>query len=202
MQVLTLDQSALDIHAKRLAELVESNSSVVFDALVGVRRGGSLVCDAFCRHFPKNRYRSRYDIALQRPSTKHKGKLISKILQLLPIPVLNLMRIAEAKMLSFHRKVQASSAAVSIEMPEELKKMLNETAQAKILIIDDAVDSGYTLSAIANTLMKTAPEAEIKTAVITETTDQPRIRADFSLYHNRTLIRFPWSNDYKKNSKE
>ena len=38
----------------------------------------------------------------------------------------------------------------------------------------------------------------IKIAVITVTTPHPIIDADFYLYHNRVLVRFPWSNDVKK----
>ena len=66
-----------------------------------------------------------------------------------------------------------------------------------ILVIDDAIDSGDTLSAIASTLRHRNPEATVCIAVMTETTADPCIRANYALYRNRTLIRFPWSNDYK-----
>ena len=83
-------------------------------------------------------------------------------------------------------------------MPDGLKKMLSEKENKKILIIDDAIDSGDTLSAIVETLKKTNPKAKVATAVLTETTKNPAIRADYTLYRNQTLIRFPWSNDYRK----
>ena len=69
----------------------------------------------------------------------------------------------------------------------------------EILVIDDAIDSGDTLAAIVKTLRQTNPYVSVSIAVITETTRRPRIRANYTLYRNRTLIRFPWSNDYKKN---
>ena len=73
------------------------------------------------------------------------------------------------------------------------------TTLPKILVIDDAIDSGDTLFAIATTLKDMNPDARIDIAVMTETTRHPRIRANYTLYRNRTLIRFPWSNDYKDN---
>ncbi len=84
-----------------------------------------------------------------------------------------------------------------IEVPEGLERLLREEKTPNILIIDDAIDSGDTLFAIAETLKKANGKATLRIAVMTETTEQPRIRADYSLYRNKTLIRFPWSNDYK-----
>lgn len=42
----------------------------------------------------------------------------------------------------------------------------------------------------------------IKIAVITVTTPHPIIDADFYLYHNRVLVRFPWSNDVKRKMRQ
>ena len=67
-----------------------------------------------------------------------------------------------------------------------------------ILIVDDACDSGSTLRAVMDAVRKISPErVVIKTAVITTTTYRPVVSPDFSLYRNRTLIRFPWSKDMK-----
>ncbi|MDE6021873.1 MAG: hypothetical protein K2G13_00060, partial [Muribaculaceae bacterium] len=198
MQVITLDETALDFHASRLAKLVEENASGFFDALVAVHRGGSFVCDAFCRHFPRHRYGNRHDVTLQRASTKRKGNKTGRWLKHLPTPLLDLMRMAESRILSFRHKMKHPSPSPDIEMPEGLKDLLETTSRPKILVIDDAIDSGDTLYAILYTLKKTNRDAEVETAVITETTCHARIGANYSLYHNRTLIRFPWSNDYKK----
>ncbi len=202
MQVLTLDPNAFERHAAQLAELVELGVSAKFDAIVAVRRGGSYVCDSFCHYFPKENYNDRYDVALQRPSTKRKNGIVSKVLKLLPYPILDLMRMAESKVLAWKRLTindQRSKVAIpAIEMPEGLAETLREEKIPKILIIDDAIDSGDTLFAIAETLKKANSNATLSIAVMTETTEQPRIRADYSLYRNKTLIRFPWSNDYKR----
>lgn len=197
MQVLTLDPAAFDHHAAKLAKIVEEESTDRFDAIVAVRRGGSFVCDAFCRYFPTSRYEARYDVTLQRPSTKRKTGTLSLILKRFPLSVLNLMRMAESLMLNFRRKIKRHEKTPSVEMPEGLTRILKEIETPKILFIDDAIDSGDTLFAITETLRKSNEKAIVRIAVMTETTRQPRIRADYSLYRNKTLIRFPWSNDYK-----
>ncbi len=202
MQVLTLDPAAFEQHSARLAEAVAAGDAPQkFDAIVAVRRGGSYVCDSFCQYFPKENYKARYDVALQRPSTKRKNGILSQVLKRLPYPILDLMRMAESKVLSWKRLTindQRSKVAIpEIEVPEGLERLLREEKTPNILIIDDAIDSGDTLFAIAETLRKVNSQTRLRIAVMTETTIKPRIRADYSLYRNKTLIRFPWSNDYK-----
>lgn len=195
MQVLTLDTVAFDQHAAQLAQIIEKD--LHFDALVGIRRGGTFVCDALCKHFPKERYGSRYDVALQRPSTKKKNGTISKILKHLPTNILDIMRMTESKILAFHRKIKGTPATPKVNIPTGLETILKTVDIPKILIIDDAIDSGDTLFAISKTLKELNPNVIIRIAVITVTTLTPRIDANYALYRNRTLIRFPWSNDYK-----
>lgn len=197
MQVITLNPQAFEEHASRLAEAVADCGEDRYDAIVGIRRGGSIVCDAFLRHFPTDKAGERFDISLQRPSTKHKGGNLNRLLKHLPYSLLNGMRMAEAYVLAAHRKIKGPSHTPDVEMEEGLKKILATNDKARILVIDDAIDSGDTLWAIVDTLRKTNPEATVETAVMTETTLHPRIRSTYTLYRNRTLIRFPWSNDYK-----
>ena len=199
MQVITLSPTELDKHAARLAEAVKTGSTCRFDAIVAVRRGGSLVCDAFCRHFPAGDYGVRFDVTLQRPSTQRKGGGMSRILKRLPVPILNAMRIMEAAILGILRNLKKNVPLPDVRIPEGLVTLLTGETGPAILLIDDAIDSGDTLSAIADAIKKTNPNTTIIIAVITETTVHPRIRANYTLYRNRTLIRFPWSNDYKGN---
>ena len=197
MQVVTLNAEELEAHAARLAWEVEESSSIRYDAIVAVRRGGSYVCDAFCRHFPKDRYGGRYDVSLQRPSTKLKERRTGKTLKRLPYPLLDAMRKIESEILALLRRIKGPAAAPQVEMPEGLVATLTLNALPKILLIDDAIDSGDTLRAITETLKKTNPDTETDIAVVTETTNRPCIRANYTLYRNRTLIRFPWASDYK-----
>jgi hypoxanthine phosphoribosyltransferase len=64
-----------------------------------------------------------------------------------------------------------------------------------LLIVDDAVDTGATLSQVIDAVRRHAPSgSRVRSAVITVTTDWPLIRPDFTLF-NRQLCRFPWSMD-------
>ncbi len=195
MQVLTLNKDTFEEHATQLAKIVESDlPSDGFDAIIGVMRGGAIVCDAFCRHFPSSAYRLRTDVMLQRPSTKRKNGTIAKILKIFPLRVLDFMRIAESRVLSLKRS-WTSKQPPAVSLSEELSNILKGLKPPKILIIDDAIDSGTTIYAIRQTLQVANPEVDVKVAVITVTTTAPRIKADYALYRNQTLIRFPWSND-------
>ncbi|MCM1489397.1 MAG: phosphoribosyltransferase domain-containing protein [Muribaculum sp.] len=184
------------MHSELLADAVAADG-LCFDAIVGVKRGGSVVCDAFCRHFPSSRYGLRTDVRKQRSSTKRKGGRVSAILKRLPYWMLDLMRIVESEVLSFRHRFSNYHPS-PVEIPEVLKRLLKTLKNPGILVIDDAIDSGDTLYAVVQTLKKVNPSVEVKVAVITVTTKSPRMVPDYYIYNNRTLIRFPWSNDFKK----
>lgn len=197
MRVLTLNEISLEEHARRLAGMVEKDSGFRPNAVVGVRRGGSVVCDAFCRHFPSSRYGLRCDVCKQRASTKRKSGKVSAILKRLPYGMLNIMRMAESALLSLTHR-QSSLKPASVEIPAELMQILKIQKNPEILIIDDAIDSGLTVCAVIDSLKKVNPDATVKVAVITVTTNSPLVNADYFIYNNRTLIRFPWSEDFKR----
>ena len=201
MQVLTLDNRTFEEKCRHLADMVRNGTAARYDAIVAVRRGGSYVCDAFCRFFPSSGYGDRYDVSLQRPSTKRKNGMLSRILKRLPLPVLDMMRMAESSILSLLHRMKADKATPGVELPEGLRRLLEDTETPEILVVDDAIDSGDTLFAIAESLRNTNPRLRLRIAVITVTTNNPRIRPDFALFSNRTLIRFPWSNDFKNQKK-
>ena len=64
-----------------------------------------------------------------------------------------------------------------------------------VLVVDDAVDSGATLRNVISALMDISPNNVIKTAALTVTRKSPIVMPDYYLYHDRTLMRFPWSED-------
>lgn len=198
MQVITLDPDGLQSHAARLATKVRHSHSAPFDAIVGIRCGGTHVCDALCRYMPKESFHTRFDINLQRPSTKKKTETIGKILIRLPRPILNIMRMAESKILEFSRRISSKRDQRHIAVPRDLTEMLKSIDSPEILIVDDAVDSGVTLKTVSDTLQGINPRTKITSAVITRTTSHPVFSPDFSLYADNTLIRFPWSKDYHR----
>ena len=152
MQVLTLDTNAFDRHAKQLSLMVTEGGVMKFDAVVAIRRGGSFVCDAFCRHFPKDRYGARYDVKLQRPSTKHKKGTGNKLLKCLPTIILNLMRMAESNLLSLKRIVNGPHPAPKVELPDGLVSILQNANNPYIVINDDAIPSSAPRWALVSAL--------------------------------------------------
>ena len=84
-----------------------------------------------------------------------------------------------------------------VELPADIDILLRQ-GEKNVLLVDDAIDTGATLKLIKDTLAERYPLAVIKIAVITVTSNHPLIDADYYLFHDRTLVRFPWSNDVKK----
>lgn len=196
MKVITLDEEGLDKASERLAGIVEADGRR-FDAIVAVKRGGSLVCDCFCRHFPQQNYGFRTDVLIQRPSTKKKNGKIGKILKKLPYWMLNLMRMVESRVYELHNRFPTPIPDVRVELPESLKELLQNVESPQILIVDDAIDSGSTIAVVENSVKKVNNGAGIRVAVITATTPTSRRKPEYYIFSDRTLIRFPWSNDYK-----
>lgn len=68
----------------------------------------------------------------------------------------------------------------------------------KILVVDDALDTGHTLKAVLNYLAANGFSMEnIKSAVLTTTGEAPLIKADYSLF-DQILCAFPWSYDSRQ----
>ena len=82
-------------------------------------------------------------------------------------------------------------------VPPELDAFLKSGGR-KILLTDDAIDSGATMMWVKNQFIEQYKDLEIKVAVITVTTPHPLVDADYALYRDRVLVRFPWSNDTKR----
>ena len=70
-------------------------------------------------------------------------------------------------------------------------------SHSKILIVDDAIDSGMTMSVVQQAILLFDSSATVKTAVIVKTLKYQFFKPDFFLF-NEVLIRFPWSKDYIK----
>ncbi len=130
----------------------------------------------------------------QRPFTKHKGKRVVKwILTRLPRKANNFLRHLEttARELKYLFSTSIESRAIDCN-----KETLNAIIAAeKIVVIDDAIDSGVSIKSIIDFISLNNPLAAVHVAVITTTFRNPAVSADVSLY-DRTIIRFPWAEDY------
>lgn len=184
MEVITLSHKAF------IEKCAELNSKLDFqpDMVVGILNGGGYVVKEF-------QYIDFELVKLQRDNWLKNHFLVKLILRALPYFVSDKLRKIESK------KAKQSIQAINLD---ELKQHvvdfkfdnISRGDIKNILIVDDAIDTGKTMFVIKNNLTKWFPNAKIKTAVISWTIENSIIIPDYSLFKN-TLVRFPWSKDYK-----
>ena len=183
-KVLTFNK---DIFLKHCLELQNSVSqSFSPDLIIGISSGGEYVANQMFPDIP------HINILLQRPGTKYKDKhsFLLRIIRNSPLWLRDFIRVCEAGLTIKSRTISSTEKVVFQEDALSGKK--------NILVVDDAIDSGKTLYSVVSELKKRARNARILTAVITTTTSNPLLQADYTLYNNHTLIRFPWSKDFKE----
>ena len=198
MKVITFDRDLFRAECRRLGELALS----AFDPelVVGIRSGGYVVAEAMLDHEPPQS-RRLLPITRRRSSSalKEKNGLARSVVKALPYAVTDRIRVLEHRMLTRRRGSQPPAPSRWEADPAEadaLASALGETPAARVLVVDDALDTGTTLKAVVELLQALAPASTVRSAVIVTTTADPVISADISL-HNRVLGRFPWSHDFK-----
>ena len=162
--------------------------------LVGVRTGGLAVAEAMVRAAAAAP--PVLPLTCRRPGTKLKSRLpgLKAVLSALPEPLLDAMRQAEHRLVSTRRK-HANPPSVDLEEAAAIGAWLAKTPCPRVLVADDAVDSGATLAAVLSVLRTVSPPAtELRTAAITVTLPDPVVEPDYTLYRG-VLCRFPWSFD-------
>jgi len=194
MKVINLLGQDFHLACERLASTVleRFDPDIVIGVLTGGGRVGREALPAF-----QSRCSCRYgEVRLQRGGTRIKKALrINTILRPLPECILNLMRMLEVTLLELKAKFIKPDRNGQLSLDEEIRRMLKAEGK-RVLLLDDTIDTGWTLKIVKDYLEANFPGNEIKTAVITTTHRHPVIKADFQLY-NRTLIRFPWAYDAK-----
>ncbi len=193
MRVLTYTQEEFDLECRRLREAVRSAFGS-WDVVIGIASGGVPVA----RNLLPDNGLQPLTVTLRRPATKMvKQPLLKRWLAALPRPVLDRLRIMESRLYALRdRRDTAPPAPVALN--EELRGSLLALEEKKgsplrILIADDAADSGTTIRRVRRALRELLPRADIATAVMTVTRQAADDAADYSLYRDGTLIRFPWS---------
>lgn len=185
MQVITYTPSLLQSAAECLSSQILRKGDCP-SYIVAIRQGGAEVGRLMKANFPMAEYE---EITLTRSFGVHKITL-QPVLQKLPVKIKDWLRILEIRVLDFlksRKKPQRYGSIVLSIVPK---------AGEMILLIDDAIDTGATIQKAKDEILRAYPEVLIKVAVITVTTDHPICNADYTLYHNHTLCRFPWSMDY------
>lgn len=187
MKVLTMNDDMLARACQRLERLVLRNGWKP-DAVVGIARGGAVVAQRMFVGVPH----AVADCHRQGTDVKDRHPRLMAIVRRSPLWVRNGLRMLESLMLGARREHKVTEPRLSDGAAEALANAVF------ILIVDDACDSGSTLRAVSEAVAKVcSAKVVIKSAVITTTTPRPVVNPDFSLYRNRTLIRFPWSKDTK-----
>lgn len=187
LKVKTLHKSDFEKQCQNLFSKIEMQPDVV----VGILNGGGFVLDEYKKNaLGKTEFTT---VKLQRDSTKgiKRKSLLQKCLKVLPNILLDGLRRLEHHR-SLNRKLN------KIQSDIEIKINLNPEKVNTILILDDALDSGVTIKSVVQYLQKQYLNSEIKTAVISWTNSESIITPDYYIFKN-TLVRFPWSLDYKTN---
>ena len=183
MKVINLFGHDFDYACNLLAQKVSElyNADLVIAVLTGGGYIGRVMMKNSCM---KAIYT---EVKLQRGSTKAKEvSHLKAVLQFLPECV---------ELLELKAKFVKPNRYGTLSFPEDIASILQE-GNRKILLVDDCIDTGYTLKLIKEFIEKHYPGNEIKIAVVTTAHRHPVIKADFQLY-KRVLIRFPWAYDAK-----
>jgi uncharacterized protein len=192
--LLTLQGPEFDRACGDLMRLVEADYEPTL--IVGIRTGGLIVAEAMVRAASVRPPLLPLTCRRATTDTKSRLPLLRTVLGALPRPLVNLLRRAE------HRVVAMGSAQPGrrrevdrAEVTAIADRLALQPAPARVLVTDDAVDSGVTLAIVLRLLGDACPAgSEIRSASITQTLDNPTVRPDYVLFRG-TLCRFPWSFD-------
>lgn len=164
------------------------------DVVVGIAAGGQRVADAM--HFPSDF--QRLTVRRQRRSTKMKSSMrLSRVLSVLPMPLNNFLRRIElAGRKAVFGLLRRNPESGDVGLISGDVAAIRERV-VRVLVVDDAVDSGGTLIDVLRFVRSHNAAAEIRTAVIVVTFDNARVSPDFVLLRS-AIVRFPWSADARR----
>ena len=196
MKVLTISTQQLDILSKQLLTKVQEDLSP--DMLMGVATGGVYVSRPMYEELLLQKWQGAYhEVKLQRSSTQTKKRLsLKSLFRLLPYPLLNLLRSIESKVSQTFQSKNTQDKHIDFD-----KSCISSlVASKKLLLIDDAIDTGNTILAIKEAIYLINPHIEIHIAVLTLTHKEPYSYPEYCLF-DRVLLRCPWAEDYKGEDK-
>ncbi|MDM1297855.1 hypothetical protein HXZ94_05005 [Empedobacter falsenii] len=191
MKVVNFDQEVFESFLdEKLKDFLVENTSVL---VIGIKEGGIPIA-GLVKSILEKKTSTQLDfitIKCQRPSTKSKKKnsivkyLLKNLFKILPQFFLNQVRIYEHKFLMNNKN---QDREVHFPQNSDFNKY------DKILVVDDAVDSGYTLKNVVEKLEKNNSSAKIYSLAVVVTDKNAVKIPDYYLYSD-VLIRFPWSLD-------
>lgn len=185
MKVRTLDRKTFEADCHRLGDLITADGFSP-QLVIGIASGGLYVMDILSRQLNAG----SYSVRLQRPGTSTKQHLFGKIIARMPRRLTDLLRICESRLYGVLAKIFPPRVR-EVTTSHELEDVLSGTE--RILIVDDAVDSGATMLSIYRSIRAVAPHADVRTAAITLTRPRSVITPDYRIYSD--IVRFPWAAD-------
>ena len=180
MLVKTVDNNELQKLCKCLAYKVYE-STYHPDCVLAVPTGGiipaEIIRNELCQLYNDNSI-ELVDIGCN----QKKNITFNRLLRLLPTTLLNYLRVISLKI----KRVVPSPEIkhIRIDIPAKCKN---------ILIVDDAIDTGKTLSEILEGLND---NINYKIAVLTVTLYNPKVVSDYNIFNN-VILRLPWAIDVK-----
>lgn len=193
--ILDIDRVQFKREALRLLGIVATEFQP--DILIGIRSGGYRLAEAIAEQRPAGAM-SLVSVTRRRPSTKFKNqKKLKQVLGIVPKPVKDALRRLEHR---YQMAVTSRQVEPMVPDPEEDRALRAAVAafggSCRILVVDDAVDSGATLFAVLRYVREAvSPAADVRSAVITVTHSDPIVEPDYTLYR-QVLCRFYWSADF------
>ena len=192
--LLTLQGTQFHHACRDLMRLVEADYAPVL--IIGIRTGGLTVATAMaataCSPLPV------LPLTCRRVTTGAKSRVpfFRAALGALPRPMVDMLRRIEHRVLTRSRVRNGGQQEIDqSETAAIADHVASLGSRARILVADDAVDSGTTLATVLRTLRDICPPGnEIRSAAITQTLEAPIARPDYVLFRG-TLCRFPWSFD-------
>ena len=174
-------------------EDVEKKSKELYEMILKDKFDFELVIFIAKGSFPIAKKLSKdSNVPLLEISATRKGggvkKILKPFLKIVPKRLLIYLRRKEMKS-TYHEKNCERNISFSVS---KYKKYLKCN---KILLIDDSIDSGYSIIEVKKALENYFNAADIRVAVF-NTMKKSIIRPDFTLYED-TMICGPWSNDSK-----
>lgn len=195
MRVITFTENELQCEVNLLFQKVRC-SGFTPNIIVGIRTGGEHVARMGISEFPGAKM---LILEKKRKSTKLKRKTkISLLLRRFPYFVTDRLRILEHRVRERELRQLGGDRTHSPEHTEVVPVTSGDvpTDHMKILVVDDAVDTGRTMAAVVRYLQKEYLNSEIRTLAIAKTMHGPEIEPDYIRTGYGTLIRFYWSEDF------
>lgn len=179
----------LEIKYKELEKIMENLLDVIdnyeFDLIIYVAKSGFLLADTLSNLTGID----FVEIKSERQYLTNKDDRLIKLISHLPNVAVKALKITERK-LNFYD--DNDERYLSYDKDE-----FEEKSPSKILIVDDVVDTGYTVEKIKEEISKVYEDSIVKVAVLSYFDDRNAKKPDFYLYEN-TVLSAPWTIDSKE----